>query len=246
MTIPNRTVAITGVFAKEASTTIPSSPVSGVSYRDTSMTKEDVEEGWPYKSVVDSASFNQALFQYATISSLIEKYGFLPWSNLTDYEAGSLCLGSNGTIYQAVQATGPSTTAYDPVNDSTGTYWKDFVGNTYVTLSTAQTVTGNKTFSGQVSFTDATTKANITGFGMPDYTAAVSMPSGSQTSSTNGFIIFAFPGRAVGYFTIGNYSQSFDYNYNYTQPSWCCFPIKKGQTWDSGGVYVTFVPCIGG
>lgn len=127
MTIPNRTVAITGVFAKEASTTIPSSPVSGVSYRDTSMTKEEVEEGWPYKSVVDSASFNQALFQYATISSLIEKYGFLPWSNLTDYVAGSICLGSDGNLYQAIQATGPSSTAYDPVNDTSHTYWVAFL-----------------------------------------------------------------------------------------------------------------------
>lgn len=112
-----------------------------------------------------------------------------------------------------------------------------FSGNNYFS--------GVNSFGGSVSFGD-TARASITEFGMPNYSAAVSMPSGSQTSSANGFLIFAFPGRAVGYFTIGNYSQSFDYNYNYTQPSWCCFPIKKGQTWDSGGVYVTFVPSIGG
>lgn len=147
MAIENRTVTLTGVFAKEATTTIPDPPVSGTSYRDTSLTKSEVEAGWPYKEIVDSASFNQALFEYATLTSQIEKYGFLPWSSLTDYEEGSLCLGTNGTIYQAVQATGPSTTAYDPVNDSAGTYWKDFVGSSYVTLSTQQIITGTKTFS---------------------------------------------------------------------------------------------------
>ena len=151
MTIPNRTLTLTGVFAKNATTTIPDPPVSGASYRDTQMTKEEVESGWAYKDIVDSSSFNQAMYEYASLTSQMEKYGFLPWSNLTDYDTGSLCLGSNGTIYQAIQATGPSSTAYDPVNDTSNTYWKDFVGSTYVTLATNQTITGDKTFSGSVS-----------------------------------------------------------------------------------------------
>lgn len=152
MTIPNRTVSLTGVFAKEASTTIPSSPVSGVSYRDTSLTKETVEEGWPYKEVVDSGSFNQMLYEYAYLTDQVEKYGFIPWSALTDYVAGSLCLGSDGKIYQAKQATGPSSTAYDPVNDTSNTYWEDFVGSSYVTLSTSQTITGPKIFTNITKF----------------------------------------------------------------------------------------------
>ena len=127
MTIPNRTLTLTGVFAKNATTTIPDPPVSGASYRDTQMTKEEVESGWAYKDIVDSSSFNQALYEYASLTSQMEKYGFLPWSNLTDYVAGSICLGSDGNLYQATQATGPSSTAYDPVNDTSHTYWVAFL-----------------------------------------------------------------------------------------------------------------------
>lgn len=127
MTIENRTVTLTGVFAKEAATTIPDPPVSGASYRDTSMTKEEVESGWAYKDIVDSASFNQSLYEYSSLTSQIEKYGFLPWSNLTDYVEGSICLGSDGSLYQAVQATGPSSTAYNPVNDTSRTYWRPYI-----------------------------------------------------------------------------------------------------------------------
>ena len=125
MSIPNRTVSITGVFAADASTTIPTYPVSGASYRDTTMTGTVVREGWAYKTIVDSSKFNQAMFEYSSVTSQLEKYGFLPWSNLTDYEQGSLCLGSDGNIYQARQATGPSTTAYDPVSNLT--VWQNIV-----------------------------------------------------------------------------------------------------------------------
>jgi len=118
MTIPNRTVSITGVFAADASTTIPQNPVPGASYRDTTMTGTIIREGWPFKTIVDSSKFNQAMYEYTSVTSQVEKYGFLPWSNQTDYEMGSLCLGSDGKIYQAKQATGPSTTAYDPTTNS--------------------------------------------------------------------------------------------------------------------------------
>ena len=125
MSIPNRTTSITGVFAADASTTIPATPVTGASYRDTTMTGTVVREGWAYKTIVDSSKFNQAMFEYSSVTAQIEKYGFLPWSNLTDYVAGSVCLGSNGKLYQATQATGPSTTAYDPTTN--GTVWNSLI-----------------------------------------------------------------------------------------------------------------------
>ena len=153
MSIPNRTVSITGVFAEDAATTIPETPVSGVSYRNTAMTGTVMREGWAYKTIVDSSNFNQALYEYSSLTKQLETYGFLPWSNLTDYVQGSLCLGSDGVIYQAKQATGPSSTAYDPTSDTNHTYWEDFVGNTYVTKSTAQSISGSKTFTGNTSFT---------------------------------------------------------------------------------------------
>lgn len=127
MTIPQRTVSISGVFAEDATTTIPTPPVSGTAYRDTGLTAAEAKAGWPYKRIVDSSKFNQALYEYSSITQMVEKYGFLPWSQNTDYEQGSLALGTNGVVYQAKQATGPSSTAYNPVNDSTATYWENYL-----------------------------------------------------------------------------------------------------------------------
>lgn len=129
MAIPQRNTTITGVFAEDATTTIPTPPVAGTSYRDESMTEAEINQGWPYKDIVDSAQFNQAMYEYSSITKMAEKYGFIPWSDLTDYETGSLCLGTDGNVYQAVQASGPSTTAYNPVNDTENTYWTVWLEN---------------------------------------------------------------------------------------------------------------------
>lgn len=123
MAIQNRTITLKGVFAENAQTNIPQTPVQGVSYRDTNTSASEIKNGWPFKEIVDSAKFNQYNFELSTIMKLFEKYGFLPWSNLTDYEKGSVCLGSNGILYQANQNTGPSSTSFDPVNDMSQVYW---------------------------------------------------------------------------------------------------------------------------
>jgi hypothetical protein len=126
MTIPNRTVSIKNVFASTANTTIPTPPATGVSYRNTGTTAAEIGEGWPFKEVVDSAKFNQAMYEYTTICQQVEKYGFLPWSANTDYPAQGCALGSDGKIYQAKQATGPSSTSIDPTTDTNHTYWDLF------------------------------------------------------------------------------------------------------------------------
>lgn len=149
MPIENRTTTITGVFAEDASTTIPTTPISGESYRNTALTEAEANEGWKYKNIVDSADVNQVLFEVTKILKLIEALGILTWSALTDYEAGSYCLGTDGKIYRAKQATGPSTTALDPVNDSSNTYWEDYFGKNFVTIGTTQQITGDKEVSGE-------------------------------------------------------------------------------------------------
>jgi hypothetical protein len=126
MTIPNRTVSIKSVFASTANTTIPTPPATGVSYRNTGTTAAEIGEGWPFKEVVDSAKFNQAMYEYTTICQQLEKYGFLPWSANTDYPAQGCALGSDGKIYQAKQATGPSSTSIDPTTDTSHIYWDLF------------------------------------------------------------------------------------------------------------------------
>lgn len=120
----NRTVSVTSVFAQNASTNIPASPVAGSSYRNANMTTTEVEAGWPFKTIVDSSNFNQTMFELSSIAKQFEQYGFLPWSNLTNYPIGGFALGSNGTLYQALQATGPATTAMDPTTDTNMTYWQ--------------------------------------------------------------------------------------------------------------------------
>ena len=126
MAIQNRTVTIKDVFATNANTTIPNPPVAGISYRNENLTAAEVGEGWPYKEIVDSAKFNEAMYEYTTICKQLETYGFLPWCADTDYPAGGCALGTDGNVYQAKVATGPSTTASDPVNDTSHTYWDLF------------------------------------------------------------------------------------------------------------------------
>jgi len=148
MSIQIRNVTISGIFAENATTTIPETPVAGQSYRDTELDVSYIQEGWPFKEIVDSSKFNQYLYEISTLNKQIETYGFLPWSDLTDYKAGSCCLGTDGKIYQAKQNTGPSTIAYNPVNDTNHTYWdvgfarvldnNDWSGtNTFVTQATS-------------------------------------------------------------------------------------------------------------
>jgi len=147
MPIENRTTTITGVFADSASTTIPVTPVSGVSYRNASLTQAEAESGWKYKNIVDSADVNQVLYEATKMLKILETYGILPWSDLTDYQPGSFCLASNGWIYRALVASGPSTTAIDPTTDD-GTNWENYFPIRFVTVDSSQVIGGNKTFTG--------------------------------------------------------------------------------------------------
>ena len=164
MAIQNRTVTIKGIFAEEATTTIPQTPVSEISYRDTGLSVAEVKAGWPFKVVVDSSKFNEYLYELSTISRQFEIYGFLPWSASTNYETGSCCLGTDGKIYQAKRNTGPSSTAKDPVTDSSHTYWQPGFArlpdnNTWTGTNAFGTITVPNRSSG-----DSTTNAANTAF----------------------------------------------------------------------------------
>lgn len=203
MSIPQRTVSITGVFAEDATTTIPTPPAADTAYRDTNMTATEVKEGWPYKKIVDSSKFNQAMYEYSSITQMVEKYGFLPWSQNTDYEQGSLALGTNGVVYQAKQATGPSSTAYNPVNDSTATYWENYlsgimgliypVGSIYIgtqsTCPMAALISGSTwvlVSAGKALWTGNGKNANTTiAAGLPNITGTLPGQDSTNTSWWN-------------------------------------------------------------
>lgn len=160
MTIPNRTVSIKSVFASTANTTIPTPPATGISYRNTGTTAAEIGEGWPFKEVVDSAKFNQAMYEYTTICQQLEKYGFLPWSANTDYPAQGCALGSDGKIYQAKQATGPSSTSINPTTDTSHTYWDLFY---YADVTANRALVSNANGKMSVSSVTATELGYLSG-----------------------------------------------------------------------------------
>ena len=52
-------------------------------------------------------------------------HGVLPWINTQDYAEGAVVIGSNGTLYIAKIANGPTTTnVKDPTTDATADTWK--------------------------------------------------------------------------------------------------------------------------
>lgn len=225
MAIQNRTTTITGVFAQDAATTIPTPPVAGTSYRDTSLTTAEVNEGWPFKEIVDSSKFNQALFEYSTITKLQETYGFLPWSDLTDYDTGSYCLGTDGQLYKAKQASGPLTAAHDPVSDTTQTYWQPAPMN-YNLITTAASgtislipnrvyksaLTGNTTFSLPSPYTGMENQIKI----YLSITGSITINYG-----TTNFFYSESPVLEAG-----NYILYYDYDWNLN--GWVCGYLPLG------------------
>jgi hypothetical protein len=164
MAIQNRTVTIKNIFAENANTTIPNPPVSDVSYRNTTVTADEIGEGWPYKKIVDSAKFNEAMYEYTTICKQLEKYGFLPWCADTDYPAGGCALGTDGNVYQAKVATGPSSTAADPVSDTSHTYWdlfyySSFTANCAIASNANGKLTASSTTSTELGYVHGVTSA---------------------------------------------------------------------------------------
>lgn len=62
MAIQNRNTTLPGIWAENAQTTIPTPPVAGVTYRDTTLNSTAIDKAWPFKTIVDSSDFNQHAF----------------------------------------------------------------------------------------------------------------------------------------------------------------------------------------
>lgn len=120
-----RDITMPGIWAKNAATTIPNPPIPGQAYRNPSLDKATIEAGQAYSSRADSAQWNQWNYSCSVLESEIERYGVLPYSQLTIYPINGICLG-DGAIYQALQENGPGTTigVADPSNKAV---WKVIV-----------------------------------------------------------------------------------------------------------------------
>lgn len=121
MAIDPRTITMLAQWAKNALTSIPSPPVPDIAYRDPNLSVSDVETGQKYSTLLDSSDWNQLFYLITGLIMLAEQYGIIPWSEYTNYKAGSVTLGPDGIIYQALADSGPSTTPRQPPN---ATYWK--------------------------------------------------------------------------------------------------------------------------
>lgn len=186
MTISNRNVTIKSIFATNANTTIPNPPVAGASYRNESVTTQEIAAGWPYKEIVDSAKFNEAMYEYTTICKLLEEYGFLPWSANTDYPAGGCALGTDGKVYQAKIATGPNTTAVDPTIDTSHNTWdlfyySDFTANRAIISNGSGKLTTSAVTSTELGYVHGVTSAIQTQLNAKASDSSVVKLTGNQT-----------------------------------------------------------------
>ncbi len=96
------------VFAENAQTVIPVTPSAGVAYRDPNVNPAVYSFGQAFDSIVDSRIWNQLLYLCSSFSQEGELFGFFRWSPLTDYVPGSNVTATDGTLYRAVRASGPS------------------------------------------------------------------------------------------------------------------------------------------
>ena len=64
--------------------------------------------------------FNGILNVLSQFCLFAQSGGQYAWVNSLDYSVGSIVLGTDGSIYRAAQVSGPSTTAVNPVGDTSG------------------------------------------------------------------------------------------------------------------------------
>lgn len=121
-----RDVIAPPIFAEDASTTIPTTPIAGQSYRDPVAGPASSADGWPYAQLVNSAEFNQLMFQWSSLLSIMDLKGVLGWSSLKDYTEPAIAFGSDGKVYKWLQESGPDTAAgaKDPISNPL--YWEVF------------------------------------------------------------------------------------------------------------------------
>ena len=112
-----------GIFADDASTTIPPTPIAGVAYRDAILGADATPDGWKYGTRVDSKDWNQIMFLITSVLDMLDRKGILGWSNQVDYTEPGYVMGSDGNTYRWVQESGPSSLAgfRDPVTEPA--YW---------------------------------------------------------------------------------------------------------------------------
>lgn len=121
MSVSARNNNIPAIWAKNANTTIPNPPVVGLGYRNTALTNAIIEGGQLYKSLGDSAAWNQYLYELSAVAQAAEVYGIMPYSEFTAYKDRSLTLYTDGKLYRAKSDVPVGT----PCTNTT--YWEQYI-----------------------------------------------------------------------------------------------------------------------
>lgn len=116
-----RTSELLGIWALNATTVIPGTPISGTAYRDTTTTASFNTDGHLFNTLINSPEWNQSRYNETLILNELDKRGSLGWNVLIAYtDFPAYVRGSDGLIYKSTA----SSTGVDPVGDLTGT-WVD-------------------------------------------------------------------------------------------------------------------------
>jgi hypothetical protein len=115
--MPTNRAVITGGEWAIGAADAPAEPIAGATYRNSALTEAAIQSAWPFSEVVGSAKFNEVMGRVTSLLVLLESWGILPYSALTDYAIGARVMGSDGIIYEALAANGPATTVVDAVGN---------------------------------------------------------------------------------------------------------------------------------
>ena len=132
-----------GIWANDAETVIPMTPVEGVAYRNDTLTQMQNEAGEGYDTKPNSADFNQKMFIVTSFTDEMDSHGIVGWSDEVDYELPAITWSTNGFFYTALQASGPSGVGFkDP--DTEPTYWELIFGSSQFELDLSSQVLGDE------------------------------------------------------------------------------------------------------
>jgi len=179
----NRTTVVGGIWANGA-VDPPETPVQSTTYANSGVTEGEIEAGWPFADIVESAKFNEIMRRLTLLMQLLETWGVLPWHPSTPYGQYALAMGSNGTIYRSKVTPNEG---YNPTTSPT--QWEvafelSGVVSTHAGLASPHAGQTPKTLSGATTNTvDATGHTHAISAASETVKGAVELATAAETTT---------------------------------------------------------------